>query len=111
MSLAAEELAERIRTRIGDRPGIVEKKMFGGIAFMVHGNMLVGPMKDGSLMVRVGKASYDDALAQPGCQPMTMSERTMSGFVVVDGDVIEDDDTLADWIARAWAFVKTLPPK
>ncbi|MCD7059982.1 TfoX/Sxy family protein [Pelagibacterium xiamenense] len=111
MSLASEELAERIRVQLANRPNIVEKKMFGGIAFMVDGNMLVGPMKDGSLLVRVGKDGYEAALAQPGCNPMTMGEKTMSGFVEVDGDFIEDDDTLAEWIVRAWDFVKTLPPK
>jgi TfoX/Sxy family transcriptional regulator of competence genes len=104
-------LAERIRFILGDRPGLVEQKMFGGIAFMQHGNMVVAPMKPGSLLVRVGKAGMEAALARPGAAPMTMSGRTMGGFVEVSADAIEDDDQLAEWLALADAFVASLPPK
>ncbi|MBU1176610.1 MAG: TfoX/Sxy family protein [Alphaproteobacteria bacterium] len=109
--LAVVELADRIRAALADRPGIVEKKMFGAMAFMIDGNMLVAPMKGGNLLVRVGKHAHDAALARPGAQPMTMGDRTMSGFVEVGGDVLEDDAALEEWIARADAFVATLPPK
>jgi TfoX/Sxy family transcriptional regulator of competence genes len=111
MSLAVEELADRIRAHFASRLNIREQRMFGGIAFMRDGNMLVGPMKDGGLLVRVGKDAYDKALALPGAGPMSMGDRTMSGFVIVSGDAIEDDESLAEWIARAEAFVATLPPK
>lgn len=109
--MAVVELADRIRALIGHRPNVREQKMFGGIAFMLDGNMLVGPMKGGGLLVRVGKDGYDAALALPGAGPMQMGERTMAGFVVVSGDAIEDEDALVGWIARASAFVHTLPPK
>lgn len=109
--LAVEELSERIRAQIGDRPGVREQRMFGGVAFMVHGNMLVGPMKGGGLLVRVGKDGFEDALQRPGAEPMMMKGRAMSGFVEVSGDAIETDEALADWIALADAFVATLPPK
>lgn len=111
MDMAVIELADRIRRRLDDRPGIVEKKMFGAMAFMVHGNMLVAPMKGGNLLVRTGKDGYEAALARPGAGPMVMGDRTMSGFVEVSGDTVEDDETLDDWIAIADAFVMTLPPK
>lgn len=111
MSLASEELSDRIRGLLGARPGITEQKMFGGRCFMLDGNMLVGPMKDGSLLVRVGKDGYERALALPGARPMSMGARTMSGFVEVTGDVLEDDEVLLDWIELARSFVETLPAK
>ena len=111
MSLASEELSDRIRTLLDAHLAITEQKMFGGRCFMLSGNMLVGPMKDGSLLVRVGKERYDDALALPGARPMTMGSKTMSGFVEVSGDVLEDDEVLLDWIELARSFVETLPAK
>lgn len=111
MSFASEALADRIRIHFAPIPGLSEKKMFGGRAFMLDGNMVVGIMKDGGLLARVGKDGYAAALTRPGCQPMTMGEKTMSGFVSVDGEVIEDDAALADWLNECLAFATTLPPK
>jgi len=109
--MAVTELADRIRAQLADRPNIREQKMFGGVAFMLNGNMLVGPMKGGNLLVRVGKHDFDAIVALPGAGPMTMGDRQMSGFVEVAGDAIEDEDALAAWIARAETFVKSLPAK
>lgn len=111
MSLASEELSDRIRALLAPLPGIGEQKMFGGRCFMLHGNMLVCPMKDGGLLVRVGKDGYEAGLERPGARPMTMGARTMTGFVEVTGDVLEDEETLLDWIALARSFVETLPAK
>ena len=111
MSMAREELAQRVRDRLPRGLFCTEKRMFGGIAFMADGNMLVCPLKDGSLMVRVGKEGMDDALAQSGAETMEMKGRAVSGFVLVSGDALEDDEALDGWIGRAWAFVKTLPTK
>jgi len=111
VSMASEELADRIRLQMAADPNIREQKMFGGIAFMWHGNMLVGPMKDGGLLVRCGKDAYAATLERPGAGPMNFTGRSMSGFVEVAGDAIEDDDRLAQWIDIARAFVRTLPPK
>ena len=111
MSLASEELSDRIRGHLGPHPAITEQKMFGGRCFMLNGNMLVCPMKDGGLLVRVGKEGFDAALARPGAQPMTMGARTMSGFIEVSGDTIEDDEVLLDWIELARSFVEALPAK
>ncbi len=110
MSLALEELSERIRALTPDLD-LVEKKMFNGRAFMHRGNMLVCPIKDGTLLVRVGKDGMAAALERPGAGPMIMNGRTMGGFVFVSGDAIEEDDALQDWIATARAFVDTLPAK
>jgi TfoX/Sxy family transcriptional regulator of competence genes len=111
MSMASDELADRIRTLLSPGDSIHEQKMFGANAFMSNGNMLVAPMKDGSLLVRVGKEGMESALLQPGASVMDMGGRTMGGFVVVSGDALEEDFALGEWIDRAFAFVKTLPSK
>jgi hypothetical protein len=112
MSEESEALAARIREQIGLWPGIVEKRMMGGVAFMLDGNMLVGPLKDGGLLVRVGKEAYAEALTLPGAAPMTFTgQREMSGFVAVYDDGIDTPEALAEWIARAEKFVRTLPRK
>lgn len=111
MSLASDELSDRIRGHLGPLPAITEQKMFGGRCFMLNGNMLVCPMKEGGLLVRAGKERYEEALALPGARPMTMGARTMAGFVEVTGDVLEDDEVLLDWIELARSFVDTLPAK
>lgn len=111
MSFAAEELSDRIRDHFASRHGVSERKMFGGRAFMLHGNMIVGVMKEGALLARVGKPDYGAALAEPGVRPMTMGERTMTGFVAVDGDVLEDDDQLGAWLDRCFAVADALPAK
>ena len=111
MSMASEELADRIRLQLANDLGIGERKMMGGLVFMWHGNMLVGTMKDGGMLVRCGKQAYAKTLDLPGAQPMDFTGRTMSGFVLVAGDAIEDDQGLAQWIDVARSFVSTLPPK
>lgn len=111
LSPEVEELADRIRHYLSDRPEITEKTMFGGVAFMLNGNMLVGPIKGGGLLVRVGKEAYETMLALPGAEPMTFTGREMKGYVEVSADVIETGNQLAAWIAQAEQFVQTLPPK
>jgi len=111
LSEASEALATRIRAQIGDDPNVTEKRMFGGFCFMLNGNMLVGPLKDGALLVRVGKDGHAEALALPGASEMTFTGRSMGGFVEVRDEGIATDEALAAWIARATDFVATLPAK
>ena len=106
-----EELAERIRAVIGEDPNVTEKKMFGGIAFMLNGNMLVGPHKDGSMMVRVGKDLEAEARSRPHSRAMDFTGKPMAGFVTVDPPGLESDADLAGWIALATQFVGALPAK
>lgn len=102
------ELAERVRTRVGGDAS--EKKMFGGVAWMVGGNMAVGIVKD-DLMVRVGPDAHEDALAQPHARPMDFSGKPMVGMVYVAPAGVADDAALDGWVGRGVAFARSLPAK
>jgi TfoX/Sxy family transcriptional regulator of competence genes len=101
-------LADRLRAAL-PAEGLSEQRMFGGIAFMLNGNMIAVSSRRG-LLVRVGKDAYDDALARPGARSMEMGGRVMAGYVFVDPAGLSDA-TLRDWLQLALAFVRTLPPK
>lgn len=105
-----EGLAERVRGVLSDRPDVVEKKMFGGIAFMVRGNMCVGVNQD-NLMLRVGPDQQEAALTRPHARVMDFTKRPMKGFIYVDQAGLETDEDLAEWIEWGLRFVLTLPSK
>lgn len=105
-----EGLAQRVRELLDARPGLVEKKMFGGLAFLLRGNMSVGVLGD-DLIVRLDPADYDAALARPGARLFDFTGRPMKGWLVVDGTAIDDDDALADWVGRSTTFAASLPAK
>ena len=105
-----EELADRIRVSLDGRAGVVERKMFGGVAFMIHGNMCCGVVND-DLMVRVGPDSLEASLALPHARPMDFTGRPMKGFVYVGPEGINDDGALSEWIARGESFARSLPEK
>lgn len=106
----SEELAERIRSALGGRDGVTERKMFGGIGWMLHGNMACGTMGD-DLLVRVNPDDADRALAEPGARPMQMGKRTMRAFIVVDSSAIAEDAQFARWVDAGAAHAASLPPK
>lgn len=103
-------LAQRIRDVLLDQDGLVEKKMFGGLAFMVYGNMACGVVRE-DLMVRVGPDAYEGALGQPHARPMDFTGRPMRGMVYVDGTGLEEEDDLAAWVLRGVNFAMSLPAK
>lgn len=105
-----EGLAHDIRARIGDHPGLSEREMFGGIAFMVNGNMAVGVGGD-DLMVRVGKDNHEAALAQPGARDFDMSGRPMRGWILVSKAGMATDPDLERWIQQGVTFAESLPAK
>lgn len=105
-----EGLAERVRARLGADPGVTEKRMFGGLAFLYEGNMAVGVIGD-ELMVRVGPDATEAALARPGTRPFDFTGRPMRGWVVVAASAVSEDEALADWIEQGHAFAASLPPK
>lgn len=106
----SESLAGRIRDALARRLHIEEKKMFGGVGFLLHGNMLVGVWQD-SLIVRLGPVGYAGALQEPHVREFDITGRPMTGWVLVTSAGLASDDVLADWIERAVEFVQTLPVK
>ena len=105
-----EALAQRMRKALARRKNIQEKKMFGGIGFLLNGNMLVGAWKD-SLIVRLGPENGEEALQEPHVREFDITGRAMKGWVLVDLEGIEGDDELSTWIQRAIKFVEKLPEK
>ena len=105
-----EALAERVREVISLRESVTEKKMFGGIAWMLGGNMACGVVGE-ELMVRLGPEEAEKALAEPNTRVMDMTGRPMRGFVLVEPDGIAADEDLAGWVDAGADFAASLPPK
>lgn len=105
-----ETLAQRIREAVGDEPGIDEKKMFGGLAVLLDGNMAVGVSGD-EMMVRVGVDGFDHAVTHAGVRPFEMSGKGMKGWILVGGDAITEDAGLEHWVDVGMSYAGSLPPK
>ena len=106
----SEALAARVRAALAEQGGVSERRMFGGLCIMVHGNMALGVIGE-ELVVRVGPDAYADALAHPDARPMDFTGKQLKGLVYVSAAGVASDDALADWIFRGLAFVTELPPK
>lgn len=102
-----EDLANRIRQTMGPRPDVTEKKMFGGIAFLLDGKMFVGIVKH-DLMVRVGPERYEAALDEPHVRPMDFTGRPMTGYVFVGSGGVATAKAVKKWVDRGAAFVATI---
>ena len=105
-----QTLAARVQELLIRTAGITEKKMFGGIAFLLNGNMCVGVWKD-SLIVRLDATEGAAALYEPHVREFDITGRPMRGWIMVDPAGLEEDRDLNEWVYRATEFVKTLPPK
>jgi len=105
-----EVLAERIRTALRGRDDVVEKRMFGGITFMVAGRMACGVVHD-DLMVRVGPEGHDEAIAQPHARPMDFTGKPMQGMVYVAPAGVATDDALRSWVDRAVSVATAVAPR
>ena len=106
-----EDLAHRIRAHLGGER-VTEKRMFGGLAFLVGGNMSVAASGGGGLLVRVDPAENDALLAEPGAQEFAMGGRgPMKGWLRVDPAVLDDDETLRRWVRRGVDYARSLPAK
>lgn len=105
-----QTLAARIRDALARRRGVEEKKMFGCVCFMLHGNALVGVWKD-RLIARLGPDEGEAAMREPHVRQFDITGRPMRNWVAVEPEGVEDDDQLTDWIGRAVRFVRTLPGK
>jgi TfoX/Sxy family transcriptional regulator of competence genes len=106
----SEALAKRIRERLNRRRNVVEKKMFGGVGFLLNGNMLVGVWKE-SLIVRLSDDQGEAALLEPHVSEFNITGRTMKGWLLIAPEGVASDDRLNSWIQRAVKFVEKLPAK
>lgn len=103
-------LAQRIRTALQDIPALQEKKMFGGVGFILRGNMACG-VNGNDLIVRVGPERYQAALAQPFTRVFDLTGKPMSGWIVVDSEGVSDESALRQWVLQGVQFVETMPAK
>jgi TfoX/Sxy family transcriptional regulator of competence genes len=106
-----EDLANRLRELLAQEDAITERKMFGGLAFLVHGNMSVSASRNGGLLVRIDPADTEACLARRHVSRMEMGKRTMDGWITVAPQGCKSKRELAAWVRRSVTFVKTLPPK
>jgi TfoX/Sxy family transcriptional regulator of competence genes len=106
-----EELAERIRSLVGNRAGLTEKRMFGGLAFLIGGNMAIAASGQGGILVRVDPDESEKLVASTPAEMTEMRGRTMAGWLGVDTADVADDGALAGWVERGTAYAASLPPK
>jgi TfoX/Sxy family transcriptional regulator of competence genes len=106
-----EDLANRLRELIAMEEGVTEMRMFGGLAFLIDGNMSVSASGRGGLLLRVDPADSDGLLAKPHAHPFEMRGRTMKGWLRVDADGLRTKGQLERWVARGVAYARSLPPK
>jgi TfoX/Sxy family transcriptional regulator of competence genes len=106
-----EDLANRIRELIADEAGVTEQKMFGGLAFLIGGNMAVAASGQGGLMLRVDPEETEKLLAKPHARPLEMRGRQMAGWLRVDDDGVRTKRQLEPWVKRGVGYARSLPPK
>jgi hypothetical protein len=105
------ELADRIRSALTDEPGLTERKMFGGLAFLVNGNMAVAASGQGGLLVHIDPADAESLTKEARVRRMEMRGREMDGWVRVDAEAVDDDVALARWVRIGVTYARALPPK
>lgn len=105
-----EGLAHRIRRALGDRSGLEEREMFGGLGFILDGNMVCGVIDD-SLIARIGPEAYTELLDEPHARPFDFTGREMRGWLYVDPQGLASDEALETWLERSLGFIETLSPK
>jgi hypothetical protein len=106
-----EDLADRIRDLVGGESGLTEQKMFGGLAFLIGGNMAVAASGQGGVLVRVDPGQSDALVASTNARPMEMRGRQMPGWLRVDADDVRSKRELAKWVERGTAYARSLPAK
>jgi TfoX/Sxy family transcriptional regulator of competence genes len=106
-----EELADRIRELVGDEPQLTEQKMFGGLAFLIGGNMAIGASGQGGVLVRVDPEESDRLVATTSARPMEMRGREMRGWLRVEADEVSTKRELAKWVKLGTAYARSLPAK
>ena len=106
-----EGLANRIREAVAGEPGVTEKRMFGGLAFLVHGNMAVSASSQGGLLLRIDPADAETLTQRPGARRFEMRGREMDGWLGIDSEVVASDEDLQAWVDIGVAYARSLPAK
>jgi TfoX/Sxy family transcriptional regulator of competence genes len=106
-----EELAARVRELVADEQALTEKKMFGGLAFLIGGNMAIAASGQGGLLVRVDPEQSDDLVATTPARPMEMRGREMAGWLRVESNDVRQQPELARWVELGTTYARSLPPK
>jgi len=106
-----EELAERIRDVVQGEPGLSEKKMFGGLAFLIGGNMAAAASGQGGILLRVDPAETESLVGELHVDRFEMRGRAMDGWLRVDLEAVESDEDLERWLAHGVTYARSLPPK
>ena len=106
-----EGLANRIREAVAGEPCVTEKRMFGGLAFLVHGNMAVSASGQGGLLLRIDPADAETLTQRPGARRFEMRGREMDGWLGIDSEVVASDEDLQAWVDIGVAYARSLPAK
>jgi len=106
-----EELAARIRSAVAGRDDVTEKKMFGGLGFLLNGHMATSAYKGGDLMIRCAKEDWETFVTEKGARPMERKGKAITGWVMVDVGAVADDAALNKWVQRGLDFAASQPPK
>jgi len=106
-----EELADRIRGVVTGEPGLTEKRMFGGLAFLIDGHLAASASGQGGILLRVDPDQTDALVEAPHIDRFEMRGRAMNGWLRVDQDAVRTDDALRQWVDRGVAYARSLPPK
>jgi hypothetical protein len=105
------ELADRIRAVVQAEAGLTEQRMFGGLAFLIRGNMAVSASGQGGVLLRVDPAATESLISQPRVRRFEMRGRAMDGWLRVDAEAVASDDDLRAWVSHGVAYARSLPPK
>ncbi len=105
------ELANRIRRVVEDEGGLTEKRMFGGLAFLIHGNLAVSASSEGGLLLRIDPADTEALVSEPHARRFEMRGREMDGWLRVDAEALETDDELRGWVSHGVIYARSLPSK
>jgi TfoX/Sxy family transcriptional regulator of competence genes len=105
------ELADRIRAVLQAEPGLTERRMFGGLAFLIQGNMAVSASSQGGLLLRIDPAETESLISEPHVRRFEMRGRKMDGWLRVDAEAVETDDDLQGWIRHGVTYARSLPSK
>jgi TfoX/Sxy family transcriptional regulator of competence genes len=105
------ELADRIRAVLRAEPGLTERRMFGGLAFLIQGNMAVSASSQGGLLLRIDPAETESLISEPHVRRFEMRGRKMDGWLRVDAEAVETDDDLQGWIRHGVTYARSLPSK